>query len=103
MERLCQKVYFPTRNISTGDVAAMHGVLYWLMKEYLSRNDDFSKKLDLATHFQNCKASFEAGIKSHNVITVPSFENVIALTMGVSILCVQENLLEIGNTHHLNS
>jgi hypothetical protein len=90
LERLCQKVYFPTRDISTGDVAAMHGVLYWLMKEYLSRNDDFAKRFDLATHFKSCKSSFEAGIKSHNIITVPSFENVIALTMGVSILFFRE-------------
>ena len=85
MERLCQKVYFPTRDVSAGDVAAMHGVLYWLIREYSYRNDAFCKKFDLRTHFKNCKSRFEADIKNHDVIAVPSFENVIALAMGVCV------------------
>lgn len=85
LERLCQKVYFPTRDVSVGDVAAMHGVLYWLIKEYISRDDAFCKRFDLQTHFKNCKVRFQADIQNHNVITVPSFENVIALVMGVCI------------------
>ncbi|KAJ5343677.1 uncharacterized protein N7506_003501 [Penicillium brevicompactum] len=83
VERLCQKVYFPTRDVSAGDVAAMHGVLYWLIREYSYRNDAFCKKFDLKTHFKNCKSRFEADIKNHDVIAVPSFENVIALAMGI--------------------
>ncbi|CAG7998278.1 unnamed protein product [Penicillium olsonii] len=82
LEKLCQRVYFPIRDVSAGDVAAMHGVFYWLIRELLSRNDDLCKKFDLATHFKNCKSSFEADLRSHSLFTAPSFENVIALAMG---------------------
>ena len=85
VERLCQKVYFPTRAVSAGDVAAMHGILYFLMKEYLTSKDDFCNEVDLKAHLNSCKQSFEAGIEGYDVLTVPSMENIIALTMGVSI------------------
>lgn len=70
----------------------MHGVLYWLMKEYLSWNDDFCQRFNLETHLKACKSSFEVGLRSHSVLTVPSFENVIALVMGVSTPSTKGNI-----------
>lgn len=73
------------RPVSAGNVAAMHGMLYFLMKESISRNDELSKTLNLSAHIETCRRSFEASIESYDVLTVPTFENVIALIMGVSI------------------
>ncbi|CAI7638861.1 unnamed protein product [Penicillium bialowiezense] len=101
LERLCQKVYFPTRDVSAGDVAAMHGVLYWLIREYISRDDAFCKRFDLKTHFKNCKTRFEADIRNHNVIAVPSFENIIALVMGV--LKAQDEANPLAGCHLLST
>ncbi|CAG8921600.1 unnamed protein product [Penicillium salamii] len=101
IERLCQKVYFPTRDVSAGDIAAMHGVFYWLMREYLSTNDRFCQQFDLVTHFKNCKSSFEAQIRSHSVFAVPSFENVIALAMG--ILKAQDEANPLMGSHLLST
>ena len=61
----------------------MHGILYLVMKEYISRKDEICEELDLQKHFANCKRSFEAEIEGYDVLTVPSFENIIALAMGV--------------------
>ncbi|KAJ5806376.1 fungal-specific transcription factor domain-containing protein [Penicillium pulvis] len=82
VEDICQKVYFPMRPVSAGNVAAMHGILYFLMKESTMRKDALSKELNLEGHILNCKKSFEAAIESFDVLTVPTFENVIALVMG---------------------
>lgn len=73
------------RPVSAGNVAAMHGMLYFLMKESISRGDEMSKTLNLSAHIETCKKSFEALIESYDVLTVPTFENVIALIMGVSV------------------
>lgn len=86
VEDICQKVYFPMRPVSAGNVAAMHGILYFLMKESTMRKDALSKELNLEAHILDCKKSFEAAIESFDVLTVPSFENVIALVMGVSLV-----------------
>ncbi|PYH97030.1 hypothetical protein BO71DRAFT_417308 [Aspergillus ellipticus CBS 707.79] len=83
LERVCQKVYFPTRAVSAGDVAAMHGILYFLMREFLSRADDICNQIDLKLHLATCKQSFEADIERYDVHTVASLENIIALTMGI--------------------
>lgn len=72
------------RPVSSGTVAAMHGILYFLMKESIMWKDDLSKQYDLKTHMAKCKESFEAGIENYDVLTIPSFENIIALVMGVS-------------------
>lgn len=74
------------RPVSAGNVAAMHGIFYFLMKESITRKDALSKELNLEAHIANCKESFEAAIEGYDVLTVPTFENVIALVMGVSMI-----------------
>ncbi|KAJ5247355.1 hypothetical protein N7468_002338 [Penicillium chermesinum] len=83
VERLCQRVYFPMRPVSSGTVAAMHGCLFFLMKESVMWKDDLSKRYDLKTYMDKCKQNFEAAIENYDVLNIPSFENIIALTMGV--------------------
>lgn len=84
LEQLCQRVYFPTRKVSVGDVAAMHGVLYFVLKESINTKDVLSEKFDLTAHLIACKESFEAGLMTVEVLAIPSFENLLALAMGVS-------------------
>ncbi|KAJ5115389.1 hypothetical protein NUU61_001148 [Penicillium alfredii] len=83
VERICQKVYFPTRTISPGDIAAMHGVLYFLIREYILKKDPLCDQFDLETHLLSCKQSFYVDIEKYDVWAVPSFENIIALIIGI--------------------
>ncbi|KAJ5658308.1 uncharacterized protein N7484_001957 [Penicillium longicatenatum] len=71
------------RPVSAGNVAAMHGIFYFLMKESITRKDTLSKELNLEAHIESCKKSFESAIESYDVLTVPTLENVIALVMGM--------------------
>lgn len=84
VEQLCQRVYFPTRKVSVGDIAAMHGVLYFVLKECICTKDILCEQFDLKAHLKTCKESFEAGLMTVEVLAVPSFENLLALAMGVS-------------------
>lgn len=84
VEQLCQRVYFPTRKVSVGDIAAMHGVLYFVLKECICTKDALCDQYDLQAHLKACKASFETGLMTVEVLAMPSFENLLALAMGVS-------------------
>ncbi|KAH8680093.1 hypothetical protein BGZ60DRAFT_401267 [Tricladium varicosporioides] len=83
IESLCQKVYFPTKPISLGHVTGMHGILYFLLKEYITMQDPLCGEYDLKAHLAKCEQNFNAGIEAYDVLAVPSFENILALTMGV--------------------
>lgn len=72
------------RPVCTGTVTAMHGILYFLLKETIATKDQICEKLNLEQYLEGCKKSFEAGIEDYNVITIPSYENTLALTIGVS-------------------
>ena len=86
VERLCQQVYFSTRATTPGDLAAMHGILYYTMKEYVAMKDPLCQKYDLKAQVETCKKSFLTSLESLHVLAVPSFENIIALALGVSIM-----------------
>ncbi|KAJ5096908.1 hypothetical protein N7456_007629 [Penicillium angulare] len=70
------------RPVSAGTVAAMHGMFYFLMKESVTMKDEMAEQLKFEDHIDNCKKSFEAAIEGYDVLSVPTFENIIALTMG---------------------
>lgn len=46
--------------------------------------DPLCKEHNLTVHLKNCKDTFDTEIRSYDVLAVASFENVLALVMGVS-------------------
>ncbi|PYH93987.1 hypothetical protein BO71DRAFT_450350 [Aspergillus ellipticus CBS 707.79] len=83
VESLCQRVYSTSDLASAGDIASMHGVFYFVLKECIAMKDELSQKFDLATYLVQCEQNFIAAIESYEVLAVPSFENILALTMGM--------------------
>lgn len=77
-------MYFPIEPTSLGLLAGMYGVLYMLLKEFMILRNPLSQKYDLSTHADKCAKNFHASLETYEVLAVPSFENVFALTMGVS-------------------
>ncbi|KAJ5371262.1 uncharacterized protein N7496_007354 [Penicillium cataractarum] len=61
----------------------MHGVLFFLMKEMISFKDPLCQKFDLATYIDRCEQIFVAAVETYEVLAVPSFENILALVMGM--------------------
>ncbi|KAJ1707538.1 fungal-specific transcription factor domain-containing protein [Aspergillus flavus] len=82
VERLCQRVYFPTEPISTGHLAGMHGILLSLLKEFTILGSPLCQKFDLKAHMSTCEQNFNTLVESYDVLAIPSFESIFALIMG---------------------
>lgn len=87
IEKLCQRVYFPTDPVSLSHVTAMFGILYLLLREFIATSDPLGKEHDLKAHMAVCERNFNAGLESYDVLAVPSFESILALTLGVCEAC----------------
>ncbi|KAL3495481.1 hypothetical protein BJX62DRAFT_233473 [Aspergillus germanicus] len=83
VESLCQKVYSTSELASPGEIASMHGVLHFVMKEMIAFKDPLSRKFDLPTYLAHCERNFVAAVETYEVLAVPNFENVLALVMGM--------------------
>ncbi|KAJ5165661.1 uncharacterized protein N7500_007491 [Penicillium coprophilum] len=83
VENLCQKVYSTSDLASVGEIASMHGVLFFVLKELIAMKDQLCQKFDLAAHLSHCEQNFVDAIESYEVLAVPSFESILALTMGM--------------------
>lgn len=55
------------------------------MKELVAMKDELCEKFDLATYLDHCEKNFITAIENYEILAVPSFESILALTMGVSI------------------
>ncbi|RAH48306.1 fungal specific transcription factor domain-containing protein [Aspergillus brunneoviolaceus CBS 621.78] len=82
LEDLCYGVY-ATSAPSAGQIASTHGVLLFVLKEYVAMNDDLGQRVDLNAHLNECEHMFVAALEHYEVLVIPSFENILALTMGM--------------------
>jgi hypothetical protein len=94
VESLYQKVYSTTELVSPGEIASMHGVLFFLIKEMIAFNDPLCQKVDLTTYIDHCEQIFVAAVETYEVLAVSSFENILALVMGVSTTTSLAGLLD---------
>ena len=62
----------------------MHGILYFLLREYITLSDPLCKEYDLKAHLARCEKSLNAGLEAYDVLAIPCSDNILALTMGVS-------------------
>lgn len=83
IENLCQAVFFPTDPVSLGQLTSMNGILYCILKEYLATQDPLGKQYDIKAFLAKCDRNFNLGIETYDVLAVPTFDNVLALTLGV--------------------
>ncbi|KAL4787931.1 hypothetical protein BJX76DRAFT_249584 [Aspergillus varians] len=83
VEDLFRKVYFPTEPLSVGHVTAMHGILLSLLKEFIGLKHPLTEKYDLSSHLANCERNFNTGLETYEILVVPSFENILSLTLAV--------------------
>ncbi|XRM43935.1 hypothetical protein ABZX51_007091 [Aspergillus tubingensis] len=83
VEDLCRSVLSGPSRASVGQVASMHGVLFFVLKELIAMNDELYQRFDLTTHLDHCEKVFAATLETYDVLAVPSFENMLALTMGM--------------------
>ncbi|OJJ65052.1 hypothetical protein ASPSYDRAFT_39849 [Aspergillus sydowii CBS 593.65] len=107
IEELFRKVYFPTEALSVGHVTAMHGVLFYLLKEFISFKDPLAEKYDLSPHLETCEKNFSAGIETYEILVVPNFENTLSLLLAVikaqdeANVLLSSTLISVASRHCL--
>jgi hypothetical protein len=90
---LCQKVYSISEVASPGTIASMHGVLFFVLKELVAMEDPLCQKFSLIDYLEPCERAFIVAMETYEVLAVPNFENILALTMGVSPTAVCLSIL----------
>ncbi|KAK8913145.1 putative transcriptional regulatory protein [Metarhizium anisopliae] len=83
VEDLSRQVYFPTNAVTIGHITALHAVLYFLLREHITLSTALCKDYDLKPLLDKCEQNVNSGLETYDVFAVPSFENLLALTMGM--------------------
>ncbi|RDW74641.1 Zn(II)2Cys6 transcription factor [Aspergillus mulundensis] len=84
VEGLCRKVYSSTTSqASIGQIACAHGVFFFVLKELIAMKDSLCQRFDLPAYLDQCEQTFVTALESYEVLVVPSFEHILALTMGM--------------------
>ncbi|KAL4816596.1 hypothetical protein BDW67DRAFT_190813 [Aspergillus spinulosporus] len=85
VESLSRSVYAPTLTgrASVGQIASAHGVLLFILKELIAVKDELGQRFDLLAHLDHCERIFVSALETFEVLAVPKFEHVLALTMGM--------------------
>lgn len=85
LEALATNAYFPTKAMSLGALTTMHGLFYVLAKDFkFDRTLPVPPDFDLQAFSDTCLSNFCLGLESHELLTVPSIDNVRAIEIGVS-------------------
>lgn len=98
VEHLCQRVYFPTEPVSIGHVTSVNGILHLLLREYDILDQCLGDEWDVKQLAAQAGRNFDLGIENFEVMTVPSFENVLALTFAVCVATILFSHLVTDNS-----
>ncbi|KAJ5326382.1 uncharacterized protein N7506_009484 [Penicillium brevicompactum] len=82
VESLCQSIYFPVSSITIGQITSMHGVFFFLLKEYQALKDSLCQQFDFELHLAQCEKNFSMGLETFDIMVMPSFDNILGLIMG---------------------
>jgi len=85
IESLCQSIYFPADPIPAGSLTLLHGLLYFVVRDYLHEDDPDLAKFDASTYCKFCEDWFSAGLKSYEMMIDPTLEKIQALLLGVCL------------------
>lgn len=85
LETLCQRIYFPVNPLSTGELTLFHGMLYFSMWELQCTPGSGLSPDEVQRYRDICWTNFQAGLDTHELAAIPTYENTLALTMAVCL------------------
>jgi hypothetical protein len=85
IEALCHAIYFPVDPIPAGSLTLLHGLLYYIIRDYLHEECSDLARFDLAAYAGFCERQFLAGLKSYEMMCDPTLQKVQALLIGVCV------------------
>ncbi|KAG5817939.1 hypothetical protein H9Q74_010097 [Fusarium xylarioides] len=83
IEHLCQKVYFPTEPVTLGHITSVNGIMRLLLREFIITKDSLGEEYNLEELKAQAERNFDRGLQTFELMTVPSFENILAITAAV--------------------
>ncbi|KAL2861209.1 transcription factor domain-containing protein [Aspergillus lucknowensis] len=83
LESLCQSIYFPLDPIPAGSMTLLHGLLYFVIRDYMHEGDPDLARFDLPSSKSFCERSFSVGLSSPQMMVDPTLEKVQALLIGI--------------------
>ncbi|KAH2653882.1 hypothetical protein LV164_005757 [Aspergillus fumigatus] len=92
---LIKKVKDP---IPAGSLTLLHGLLYYIIRDYLHEECSDLARFDLAAHAGFCERHFLAGLKSYEMMCDPTLQKVQALLIGI-IKAQEESDLQLCWTY----
>ncbi|KAL5321049.1 hypothetical protein ACEPPN_011859 [Leptodophora sp. 'Broadleaf-Isolate-01'] len=80
LEELCKKIYFPTKQVSKGEITLMNGLLFYVFGEYCMEGGPASSRYP--TYAKLCEKNFVAGLQDYDCLVTPTLENIQSLLLG---------------------
>ncbi|KAF9641547.1 putative c6 transcription factor protein [Lasiodiplodia theobromae] len=84
LEKLCQKIYFPSDSVPTGSQTLMHGILFFTLRDYITENDTALSNWDLAAYAELCEHNFYQCLERYESLVVPTLENIQSLLLAAT-------------------
>jgi hypothetical protein len=84
IEHLCQRVYFPTEPVTLGHITSVNGIMRLILREFIITKDSLAEEHNLEELKAQAERNFDRGLQTFELMTVPSFENILAITAAVS-------------------
>ncbi|KAF5674977.1 transcriptional regulatory [Fusarium heterosporum] len=83
IEHFCQKVYFPSEPVTLGDITSVNGMMRLILREFIITEESLGPEYDLKELKAQAERNFDLGLETFEMLTVPSFENVLVITTAI--------------------
>ena len=86
LEESCRNAYFPIDPLTPGQLAVMHGLLFYLLWEWKTSDDmpPFPSNIDFESASKLCDANFDMGLRTYEVMAHASYDNAMALYLAAT-------------------
>ena len=90
IEVLCQSLYFPLQPVPAGSVTLLHGLFFYIIRDYLHQGHPDLSHYNLASSVEFCERHFFDGLNSYEMMAAPTLEKVQALLIGVCCMFLRQ-------------
>lgn len=83
LTRSCGNIYFGSCQATLGEIAILHGLAYFYLRELEDEKHPLFDHKTYCVHLKTCESVFDECLESHLILLQPSPDNILALVLGV--------------------
>ncbi|KAF2994024.1 hypothetical protein E8E14_001993 [Neopestalotiopsis sp. 37M] len=83
VEELCKRIYFPFESLAVGEITLFNGFMTVLLRDVVAQPQETMSNDETEKYYALCRANFEHGIKSYDVMLTPSYQHTLALSIAM--------------------